>query len=314
MPDPDAPSGPRTDADADAGAGGGGADGGDSPHGGGDGGTHGGGDLGTLDPLPRTGTSAPAARQPYATANEPVGVRTGPPPAMDRGPYADTAPVSDTDPHTADPPAADTGRYDPGGDGGPSASEQPPPDGRWSGGSAASDAARAARSARAAQSAQPGSYRPGEPIHRPTSAGTSPGPGAAPAAGRPTGPVGPELQAAARRASRGALLLAIAGVALTIVFFPVGAALDIGAIVLGVRARRLARQARTSGAPGGVAIGLGIPAVLLSLLFAVLTAVFWNEGRAYVSCTSTAITTTTQDQCTAALRTDLQRRVDAWTR
>lgn len=286
MPDSDAPSGPRPGAGVDA-----------------DGVPAGGGDLSTLDPLPRTGTAAPAAPLPYATAREPVGTGIGPPARTDR----DVA-----------------GRDVAGRDGGPPVpiSEQPPPDGRWAGGSAASDAARAAagaaRAGQAVGSARPGrqdgGYRPGEPIRRPTSAGTDPGPGFAPVPGRTSGPVGPELAAAARRTARGALLLAITGVALTILFFPIGGVLDVAAVVFGVRARRLARRARTSGAAGGFAIGLGIPAVLLSIVFAALTAMFWTEGRTYVGCASTAITTTTQDKCTAQLRTDLQRRVDTWTR
>ncbi len=296
MPDSDAPSGPRPGDGVDAG-----------------GAPAGGDDLSTLDPLPRTGTAAPAARLPYATAREPVGTRIGPPARTDRGPYGDSPP-------TEEPPAAGPDRFGPGEDGGPSvsASEQPPPDGRWAGGSAASEAARATRAGQAVGSARPGQqdggYRPGEPIRRPSSADTGPGPGFAPAPGRPSEPVGPELAAAARRAARGALLLAITGVGLTILFFPIGGVLDVAAIVFGVRARRLARRARTSGAAGGFAVGLGIPAVLLSIVFAALTAVFWTEGRTYVSCASTAITTTTQDRCTAQLRTDLQRRVDAWTR
>ena len=307
MPHPDVPSGQPTDADAGAGSGDGGSGSGDAT---------GGGDLGALDPLPRTGTSAPAAHQPYATAREAVGTRIAAPAPVDRGPYGGAQPANPDagDTRTHDTRTGDPDRYGPGEDGGPTASERPPPDGRWSGGSAASDAARAARAAPAGQSVRPGGYRPGEPIRRPASAGAAPGPAAVAGPGRPAGPVGPELVAASRRTSRAALFLAIAGVFLTIAFFPVGAALDIGAIVLGVRARRLARRARTSGAPGGVAIGLGVPALVAAAFFAVITAVFWTEVRSFASCSSTAITTTTRDECTAQLRTDLQRRVDSLTR
>ncbi len=261
MPDAEAPTGQRpTDATAVAG-------------------------LPDLDPVPRTGSSAPAARRPYAESRGDAG--SGP---AGWGPPAGPAPWPD--------PTADGA--------GPTVARPAPPD--------------APPTAPAPPTGPPtgpapvdGGYRPGEPLKRPLSA-SRPDADVHPARRAAAGPVPAAVQDAARRAGRVALVLAVAGVALTIVFFPVGALLDLAAVALGIRAVVLARRARVPAAPGGTAIGLGAVAALVAVVLGVVLGIFWTEARSFMSCSREAMTTTARDACTAGLRNDLQRRVDGWSR
>ena len=279
MPDADAPTDPRPSG-APAGDGGPG------------GGSRGDG-LPELDPLPLTGTSAPAARRPYAegwAAPGPGPAGWGPP----------DGPTPWPEPVAAQPP------------GGTVSAGQPPPDGRWGSGSTPTG-----QPGTSGASGGSGGYRPGEPLTRPASAarpGADSGPVRRSGREAPGGPVTPAAQDAARRSGRVALLLAVVGLVLTFIVFPVGAVLDVTAVVLGVRAVARAHRARTSAVPGGAAIGVGALSTALAVLALVVLAVFWTEARAYTECSRDALTTTATDSCTTQLRDDLRRHVDGWSR
>jgi uncharacterized membrane protein len=135
-------------------------------------------------------------------------------------------------------------------------------------------------------------------------------------------PAKPRRPVDVRRTARHALIYGMAGVVLSVLFFPFGLAFDVLAIVLGVRAVRAARreaeapqfnaalrvggerQVRATGAVSGIVLGsLGIALVVIVLTFA---AIFWKPIRSYYDCTSGANTETAKQSC----RDDLQRSIN----
>jgi hypothetical protein len=136
-----------------------------------------------------------------------------------------------------------------------------------------------------------------EPYGSPPTAG--PGPGRAP--GSAAGPVDP--------GGRRALLFAVAGAVMSVVFFPVGIVLDVAAIVLAFRARR--RASRSGGtaplsAPAVVIGGIGLAFASGLLAF---TAIFFDEFRAYQSCMSGANTEVARQECNDEFRIDVENRL-----
>lgn len=110
------------------------------------------------------------------------------------------------------------------------------------------------------------------------------------------------------RSGRAALLLGFSGVALSVIFFPLGLVLDVAAIVVGVRALRRARQ-RHGKAPGALAgvISGSLGACLVVVVVTVL-AFFWQEVRAYQECMSGANTIRSQEKCMRQFENAIEER------
>jgi hypothetical protein len=153
----------------------------------------------------------------------------------------------------------------------------------------------------------------GHPSDRPV--GTPPPYGQPPAQGAPsssgagpdwppagtTGPVDP--------GGRRALLFAVAGAVMSVVFFPIGIVLDVAAIVLAFRARRRAAKAGGTApmsAPAVVIGGIGLAFASGLLAF---TGIFFDEFRAYQSCMSGANTEVARQECNDEFRIDVENRL-----
>jgi hypothetical protein len=102
------------------------------------------------------------------------------------------------------------------------------------------------------------------------------------------------------------------GGALLLMFFfpPISLALAIGALYLGIRARRRARRARTvaRGAVAGIvlgSIGLGLSAVLVTTQI-----VFWNELNRYLACREASNTIADEEQCQQAFLREIERKLN----
>jgi hypothetical protein len=107
-----------------------------------------------------------------------------------------------------------------------------------------------------------------------------------PPMGRP--PVGGPVERTGWRA----LWLGVGALVVTMFFFPVGLVLGVAAIVVGIRARRSARQQHGI-APGAVpGIGLGLSTFSLAL-----AVVLWPELNGYRQCLGSANTTTDERAC-----------------
>ncbi|MGZ4470151.1 MAG: hypothetical protein ACXVXB_16825 [Nocardioidaceae bacterium] len=109
-----------------------------------------------------------------------------------------------------------------------------------------------------------------------------------------------------------ALLLAGAGILLASAMLPwgvLGLALEVAAIVVGVRALRRAR-ARGGIAPGAVAgvIGASVAVVFFTVALSAV-AIFSKEYDAYRDCADRAITTSAKTECLADLRHSLRDRL-----
>jgi hypothetical protein len=118
---------------------------------------------------------------------------------------------------------------------------------------------------------------------------------------RTPGPVDP--------GGRRALLFAIAGAVMSVVFFPIGIVLDVAAIVLAFRARRRAAKAGGTApmsAPAVVIGGIGLAFASGLLAF---TAIFFDEFRAYQSCMSGANTEVARQECNDEFRIDVENRL-----
>ena len=131
--------------------------------------------------------------------------------------------------------------------------------------------------------------------------GQSPGagPGGPPASA--PGPIDP--------GGRRALLFAVFGAVMSVVFFPIGIVLDVAALMLAFRARR--RAARSGGtaplsAPAVVIGGVGLAFASGLLAF---TAFFFDEFRAYQSCMSGANTEVARQECNDEFRIDVENRL-----
>ncbi|MFI0357707.1 DUF4190 domain-containing protein [Actinomadura sp. 9N407] len=112
------------------------------------------------------------------------------------------------------------------------------------------------------------------------------------------GPAGKDGEAGdAARAGRRALWLGGGALLLTPFFFPVGMVLGIAALVVGIKARRLASKERST-APGAVpGIVLGAIGLAFASLSLVTTAVLWPELSDRQECLSSANTTTDENAC-----------------
>lgn len=118
-----------------------------------------------------------------------------------------------------------------------------------------------------------------------------------------------------------ALLLGIAGVIMSVLFFPVGLALDVAAIVVGVRTLRGrgahpgretsglngGKRSRAPGAVPGVVLG-SVGALLAAIVITVLS-FFWQEVQSYRECMSGANTIMAQEQCRTAFERSVERRL-----
>jgi hypothetical protein len=108
---------------------------------------------------------------------------------------------------------------------------------------------------------------------------------------------------------RRALLFAVAGAVMSVVFFPVGIVLDVAAIVLAFRARRRAAKAGGTApmsAPAVVIGGIGLAFASGLLAF---TAIFFDEFRAYQLCMSGANTEVARQECNDEFRIDVENRL-----
>lgn len=114
------------------------------------------------------------------------------------------------------------------------------------------------------------------------------------------------------RGGRIAIVLALPGVFLSVVFFPLGLALDVAAIVLGARAlRRVKRNQGVHGkAPGAIpGIVIGAVGAVLATIMITLLAFFWTEVRAYQECMSGANTLSSQETCMTKFEHAIQDRL-----
>lgn len=112
-----------------------------------------------------------------------------------------------------------------------------------------------------------------------------------------------------RNRGRYALALGLAGLLAAFIAFPLGPILGVAAIVLGVLARRAARDAWTT-VPGAKAgIVLGIVATALSTIVIVTMVVFWDEAMEYQECISGANTQTAREACYERLMERLTERL-----
>lgn len=106
-------------------------------------------------------------------------------------------------------------------------------------------------------------------------------------------------------AGRPILLLGLGGLLLSFPMPPVGIALDLAAILLGIRVLRFARRndAVAPGAVGGIllaSIGLGTLLLILALM--------GTELRTWADCMSGANTKIARDNCQQQLSDSLERR------
>jgi hypothetical protein len=109
----------------------------------------------------------------------------------------------------------------------------------------------------------------------------------------------------AARAGRTALLVAIAGVGMTVVVYPVGLVLDLAAVILGVRARRRARTAGFRAPAATTAISLGA----CSLVFVIgMVALLGPQLARYQECMSGANTEIARQNCETAFIRDVEQR------
>ncbi|MGH3319930.1 MAG: DUF4190 domain-containing protein [Streptosporangiaceae bacterium] len=119
----------------------------------------------------------------------------------------------------------------------------------------------------------------------------------------------PRPKAPVDHGGRRAVIAGVPGIVLSFVFFPVGAALDVVAIVTGARALR--RVGGSGGrAPGAVAgIVLGVIGLLLAAFLCAVLVVFWDGVNTYQQCMSGANTIQAQNACKQALRHALEQRL-----
>jgi hypothetical protein len=116
----------------------------------------------------------------------------------------------------------------------------------------------------------------------------------APATGQ--GPLRPRDGAPDRSGLR-ALWLGIGALVLTPFFFPVGLVLGIAALIIGIRARKRAGQARAT-APGALpGIILGSIGLAMATIWLAVTVTLWPELSGYQECLSSANTTTDETAC-----------------
>jgi hypothetical protein len=104
-------------------------------------------------------------------------------------------------------------------------------------------------------------------------------------------------------------VLGIVGLVLSVLVAPAGLALDIAAIVLGVRELRRAGRERVA-TPGAAIAGLlaGTVGAVLALIITAAVVAFYPQVRDYTDCLSGANTVADQQQCRAEFERGVQRR------
>lgn len=142
-------------------------------------------------------------------------------------------------------------------------------------------------------------YGEAPPYVAPYGQAFDPGPGQPPATA--SGPVDP--------GGRRALLFAVAGAVMSVVFFPIGIVLDVAAIVLAFRARRRAAKAGGTAPLSGPAVVIGGIGLAFASGLLAFTAIFFDEFRAYQSCMSGANTEVARQECNDEFRIDVENRL-----
>lgn len=145
---------------------------------------------------------------------------------------------------------------------------------------------------------------------QPDSSQAAPHPWLNPPAAPPGPPLPPALTKAppdhpAARAGRTALLVAITGVGMTVVLYPVGLVLNVAAVILGVRARRRARSAGFRAPAAAAAISLGACSTVFVLS---MVALLGPQLARYQECMSGANTEIAKQNCEAAFVRDVEQR------
>jgi hypothetical protein len=128
--------------------------------------------------------------------------------------------------------------------------------------------------------------------------------------GPATNPMPPVQPALGERAGRWALALGGAALLLMIVFPPGAPVPAIAALVVGVRARRRARRARTvyRGALAGVVMGtIGL---VISIPLGTTQIVFWGELHRYLDCRQAANTITDEQACKDTFLREVEKKLD----
>lgn len=115
--------------------------------------------------------------------------------------------------------------------------------------------------------------------------------------GRPAGPPPAGPPPTTQRTGWRALWLGGIALVTSFFFYPVGLVLGIASLVVGVRARRAARQGHGV-APGAVpGMVLGAVGLVFSLMSVSLTVFLWSELSGYQECLSTANTSLDEESC-----------------
>jgi hypothetical protein len=133
---------------------------------------------------------------------------------------------------------------------------------------------------------------------------------------RPHVPPNPALEAHARRSGRHAIVYAVVGFVLPFFLLPLGIfylvialAVDVGAIVLAVRARRAAAAVDRAPAASIVATVMASLGIAFVVAAGAVTAVFWDEISTYRECSAGANTHAAKTACEEGLSDDVLRRL-----
>ncbi len=115
----------------------------------------------------------------------------------------------------------------------------------------------------------------------------------------------PAPVSAARRRAKVSLMLGVAGL-LTTVVLPLGLALDVAAIVVGLRAWRRARAAGDGRRRDLAGVWLGSAGVALSGALVVMLAMLWPTFNQWTDCMNGANTAVAEHTCKERLRADVR--------
>lgn len=118
----------------------------------------------------------------------------------------------------------------------------------------------------------------------------------------------PAPVSAARRKAKLSIMLGIAGVVTTLIL-PLGLALDVAAIVVGVRAWRRARAAGDGRRRDLAGVWLGGAGVALSGALVVMLAMLWTPFTEWSDCMSGANTAIAEHNCKEGLRADVRDKI-----
>ncbi len=237
-----------------------------------------------LAPIPAEGTSAPA------DADRVFG-RPSP-----SSPYARIVPPAGMSQDNSAHDRPSNGPASESGSGSAAGSESAPSPGSRSGGGTAGGRSD-------------GPHEPGQNHGWGQSNGTSQSHGSGHGRGSNGSPPSEEQVRRLRGLGRWALVLGIAGLLASVAAFPLGLALGIAAIVLGLRARRAGASNRmvVPGATPGLV--LGAVATVFAGILTVTAVVFWDEVVEYQQCLSGANTQTARDGCQRHLENRIMDRV-----